>query len=139
MPGSLRAAASILAAHLAQSIPQGREVEKREFADVPHAENPLHVEYVLILVQAQLGGQHAPMELGHVGRDLHADHRRKPPHAQSRLDPRQEVIRLLFVEVGAGVPRNPEEVAALDDHVREEEVQVGLDDLLQRDEGPVVR
>jgi hypothetical protein len=53
---------------------------------------------------------------------------------QLRLDHRQEVVGGVLVALGVGVPRDAEELARLDLHVGEEEVEVVRHDVLEQHE-----
>jgi hypothetical protein len=71
---------------------------------------------------------------GHVRFDLEPDHPPEPPPGQLRLDREQQVVRLLLLDLEVGVAGDAERV--LLDHLEpgEEPVEVGGDDLLERDE-----
>ena len=55
--------------------------------------------------------------------------------AQLLLDGQQQVVRLVLLDREVGVARDPEQVVLEDLHAREQDVQVGRDDLLQQHVG----
>ena len=65
--------------------------------------------------------------------DLQADRLAEAPPAQLGLDGLQEVVGLVG-DLEVGVARDAEEAVADDLHPRKERLEVGRDDLLERDE-----
>ena len=66
--------------------------------------------------------------------DLEPDGLAKPPPPELLLDRQHQIVGLVFLELEIGIARHPEEVRLVDRHAREEQVQVGGDDLLEQHE-----
>ena len=116
-------------------VVQRGQVERRDLHQVAQAEQPLALEHVLALVEAELGGEHAAMHRIDAVADLEAHDRRELALAQLGLDHRDQVVGVLLVALGVGVAGDAEELAAVDLHAREQEVEVVRHDLLERHEG----
>ena len=84
------------------------DIERGDFHEVGHAEQDVDLVHVLLLIEAEFGGQHAAMhgidtDLGlqpHDGRELAV--------AQLRFDHPHQVVGLIFVTFRVGVARHPE-------------------------------
>ncbi len=86
----------------------------------------------------ELGGQQVDELLAHVGLDLEPQGLAEAPAAQLHLDGDQQVVRLVLLEGEVGVAGDPEGVVVADRHAREQRVEVGGDDLLERHEALAV-
>ncbi len=79
------------------------------------------------------------MRAGHRPVDLEADRRPEAAATELLLDRQQQVVGLVLFDREVGVARDAEEVRVEDLHAREQRVQVGGDDLLDRDEDARLR
>ena len=86
---------------------------------------------------ADAGEEDVPQGFRHRPFDLEADRLAEAAAPELLLDREEEVVGLVLLEGQVGVAGHAEEVVLLDLHALEEQVQVGLDDLVQQDE-PVV-
>ena len=86
----------------------------------------------------ELGRQEVRQVLAHVGLDLEPEGLAEATAAQLHFDGDQEVVRLVLFESEVGVAGDPEGVVVADGHAGEQRVQVGGDDLLERDEALAV-
>ncbi len=97
------------------------------------AEIDRHVEEIdAVLGDADLGDEHLEQLGGDAGGHLEADRLTEPPAVQLELDGGREVLRVVLVDGEVGVAGHPEDVVLGDGHRREEALQVGGDDLLDR-------
>ena len=86
----------------------------------------------------ELGGQQLGQVLTHVCLDLEPEGLAEAASAQLHLNGDQQIVRLVLLEHEVGVAGHPEGVVVADGHAREQRVQVGGDDLLERDEALAV-
>ena len=110
--------------------------ELHQVAQAEHARRPRTTS--ALLVEAELGGEHAAVERRHARADLEADDRREAAVAQLRLDHRQQIVGLLLVALGVGVARDAEQLAGVDLHAGEQQVEVVRHDVLERHEACAV-
>ena len=108
-------------------------IKVRDLAQAGEVEHPLDLVGVLIpepeAAQKDLARRHR-----HRAFDFEPDRLAEPPPAELLLDREEEVVRLVLLEGEVGVPRHPEEVVLDDLHPAEQEIEVGLDDLVEEDE-----
>ena len=71
----------------------------------------------------------------HRALDLEADRLAEAAPAKLLLDGQEEVVRLVLLDRQVGVASDPEQVRLEDLHAAEQEVEVGLDDLVEQHEG----
>ena len=95
----------------------------------------------VVLLDLQLGEEELADALRRVWVNLQAHHRAELPSADLAVDGDQEVVRLLLHDLHVHVPGDPEREDAEDLHAREERIEVGGDERLQREEltGALVR
>ena len=112
-----------------------REVEPGDLEEVAQLHHPLDLEDVLLLVEAELRGQHAAMDRVRPLPDLQSNDGGEVTLPQLRLDQLQEIVGRLRVLLHDRVAGDPEELRGVDLHPREEHVQVGHHQVFQGDEG----
>ncbi len=112
-------------------VVQRRILDRHQFHQVAQHQHPVDVEYVLAFVKPQLEGEHPAMRRLHPFAYFEADDGSEAPVAQLRLDHREQVVGFLLVALGVGVAGDAEELARLDRHVGEEQVEVVRDHVLQ--------
>ena len=102
-------------------------VQRPEPAEVERA--GVHVDG--LLVEVELAHEQVADLVGDVGVDLEAHGPAEPAAAQLDLDRGEQVVGLLLLEGEVGVAGDPEREVLLDDHPREQLVEVGGDHLLE--------
>ena len=75
----------------------------------------------------------------HRALDLEADRLAEAPPAELLLDRQEQVVGLVLLDREVGVAGDPEEVRLEDLHAAEQEVEVGLDDLVDQHERRAAR
>ena len=110
-------------------LEQGPQPVEAERADAARHRLLGHVE----LTDEQLADL-----VGRVGLDLEADRLAEPAPTQLHLDRREQVVGLLLLEGQVGVAGDAEGDRLQDVHAGEQVVEVGGDDLLERDEALAV-
>ena len=107
-----------------------------EFGDGPEAGEVEHAGHfvAVVLGQADAAEEDRPGGRRHRPFDLEADGLAEPPPPELLLDGHEEVVRLVLLDRQVGVAGDPEEVRLQDLHAAEQEVEVGLDDLVDEDE-----
>ena len=108
-------------------------IEVRELGDAGEVEHPADLVAV-VLREADAAQEDVPGRGRHRALDLEADGLAEAAPAKLLLDGEQEVVRLVLLDRQVGVAGDPEEVRLEDLHAAEQEVQVGLDDLVEQDE-----
>jgi len=103
--------------------------ERREVAVVERAGTAEH----LFGRQIELGAEQVDHRLGRVGVDFEADCSGEPPLFDHLLDGLDEVLGNLLVAAHLRVARDPEEGGVEHLDVRHQEVEVGLDEVLEED------
>ena len=105
--------------------------DRGQRAQVEHARDLVDVRWLeaeALLEQRARGQRHRAL-------DLEPHDLAEAPLAQLLLDGQQQVVRLVLLDREVGVAGHPEQVVVEDLHAREEDVQVGGDDLLQQHVG----
>ena len=97
---------------------------------VERAGEPEH----LLVAHAELGDQQVEHALGHRLLDLEPDRRAEPAPEQLLLERREEVLRVVLLDLEVLVAGHPERVDLEHLHAREQPLEVLADDVLQRDE-----
>ncbi len=111
-----------------------RPVEPHEFHQVAALHQAVDVENFHVLLEPQLGSEHAAMDRRHGGADLKAHGGRKLAVAQFGLDDLQQVVGLFLVALHDRVARDSEQVPALDVQLGQEQVEIVGNDVFERDE-----
>ena len=119
---------------LAVQVGAVQRVEPPQPAQVERRAHPEHA----VGADLELGRQQVGQVLAHVGLDLEPEGLAEAAAAQLHLDRDEQVVRLVLFEREVGVAGDPEGVVVPDGHPGEQRVQVGRDDLLQRDEALAV-
>ena len=116
---------------------QVRAVEAQQRPQAAQVERPGHHVEVLV-VEVELPLEELTDLVGHRGLDLEAHGLAEAPAPQLHLDGGQQVVGLLLLEGEVGVAGDPERMVLHHLHAREERVEVGGDDLLERHEALAV-
>ena len=108
-----------------------------------HAPQPAQVERCAdaedaVAADFELGGEEVDELVAHAGLDLEAQRLAEAAPAELHFDRDEEVVGLVLFERQVGVAGDPEGVVVADGHAREERVEVGRDDLLERHEALAV-
>ncbi len=123
-----------MVAGLMDRVMQLGTVDFPDFHQILFGQDTGGLEDILLLVDAQLGGQHAPMLGGHVGGGLEPDDVGELAVAQGRLDHRQQVVGLLLPSIGVGVAGNPEKFMTVNHQPGKDLLKVVGDQVLEGDE-----
>ena len=88
----------------------------------------------VVRAEPELLGQAVDRGLGGPRVDLEADHGQEPAAAELLLEGEEQVVGRVVVESQVGVAGDPEDAGLADLHAREQLVEEGHHDLLERDE-----
>ena len=102
-------------------------VQRRQVEHAGDLVDVLRLEADAAHQQVARAGRHRPL-------DLEADRLAEAPAPELLLDGHEQVVGLVLLDREVGVAGDPEEVALDDLHAHEQVGQVGLDDLVDRDE-----
>ena len=105
-------------------VVQRRIADARDLEQVLQPERHGDVEHVLILAQPELRGEHAPAHRVHPLFHLEPHDRREAALPELRLDHHEEIVGLFLVLLNVGVARDPEELARLHLHAREQRIEI---------------
>ena len=105
-----------------EQLPQEAQVDGRS------------VERDVLRCQFELPDEQAQQVVAHVVRDLEADRPLEAAPAQFHLDRFEQVVGLFLLEREVGVAADAERCPLLDDHADEQAVELGGDQLLDRQE-----
>ena len=121
-------------------IAQLRPVERGDLKEVSGAQQALYLEDIDLgrLVEAELGRQHPAVLGAHVLGYTQAHDRREFTIPELGLDERHEVVGLFFGALRDGIAGDAKELARVDRHTGEEQVQMFGDKVFERDEDGLV-
>ena len=123
---------------LVAGVVQLREVEARQLPQIAHAQHRVGVVDVEILVEAELGGEHAAVVGADAGLHLETDDGGEAAVAQLGLDHLHQIVGALFAAFGVGVAGHPEQLDRGHVHAREQVGEAVGHDVLEQDELVVV-
>ena len=108
--------------------------ELAELHQVAHPDHHVGLVNVVLLVEAQLGGQHSPMMGVDAGFGLETDDRSEFAFAKLGLDHRDKIIGLFLVPLRVGIAGDPEQLDRRNLHSREKVAEAVSHHVFEHDE-----